>query len=308
MNTELLSVLCCPEDEGSLEYLHESVRCESCGRRYPIIDGVISFLADVELSELDQREQRNRDDEAEWYDSLWPQYIDKLELPAHADPLASATGPVLDIGCGPGRVSEYLAGQLGLSTIALDYSLESLRLLAKRCEGLTVLAVHGDARALPIRSNSIHGATSAQCYEHLRKDDRYALLTDVARVLQPKRPFVVSTFNYNLTFRLWKLRGNTGAREGDHMFGSDYYYVRQTRREFGEELGAVFSNVRIHPIRNIPARTIAGILARVARPSFGEAFMRWMTRSGYRVDRALSRTPLGPVCGFLLLGTVSQGN
>ena len=68
--------------------------------------------------------------------------------------------PVLDLGCGPGRITEYLARDLGLSTIGLDYSLESLRLLVRRCEGLPVLAVHGDGRALPVRDGALGGITS----------------------------------------------------------------------------------------------------------------------------------------------------
>jgi SAM-dependent methyltransferase len=305
MREDLLAALWCPDDHGDLQLSGAAVECRSCSRRYPVIDGVVSFLAEAELTELDRREQQDRDAEAEWYDSLWPEYIDKLELPAHARPLGATEGPVLDIGAGPGRVTEHLARDLGLPTIALDYSLHSLRLLVRRCEGLPVLAVHGDARSLPLRDRVVTGATAAQCYEHLRPPIRRALLGEVGRVLRPGARFAVSTFNYNLTFRLWKLKGNKGAREGNHMYGSDYYYVRQTPKEFRTELAEVFTDIEIHGIRSIPARSMGTALRRVGGAKVGDRFTAFMTKTGYKLDELVARTPLSFVNGFLLLATVS---
>ena len=98
---------------------------------------------------------------------------------------------VLDLGSGPGRITEYLARELHYPTIGLDYSLESLKLLAKRCEGLPVLAVHADGRALPIRDGALAGATSGQCYEHFRPEDRRLVLQECARVLAPRAALAV---------------------------------------------------------------------------------------------------------------------
>lgn len=305
MRTDLLDVLWCPTDHGDLEPADTHVTCRSCATRYPVIDGVLSFLAEADLPELDRREQGHRDAEAQWYDSIWPEYMDRVELPAHAERLGPTSGPLLDLGSGPGRVTEYLARDLGHAVIGLDYSLESLKLLVRRCAGLEVLAVHADGRALPVRDAAMAGATSAQTYEHLRADDRRAMLTETARVLGPGARLVVSTFNYNLTFRLWKLKGNTGAREGDHMYGGDFYYVRQTRGEFRRELEAVFTHVELTTIRNIPARSIASLAGKVAGARTGERVMGWMTRTGYRFDRALERVPLAVATGFLHLATVS---
>lgn len=305
MREDLLAALWCPDDHGSLRDEGDAASCTDCGRRYPVVDGVLSFLEGVELSDIDRREQQDRDHEAAWYDSIWPAYVDKVELAAHADPLGRPDGPVLDLGAGPGRVAEFLARQRGLSVVAVDYSLESLRLLVRRCEGLAVLAVHADGRALPLRDGAVAGAASSQCYEHLRPPDRHRLLREAARVLRPGARLAVSTFNYNLTFRLWAVRGNPGARQGEHMYGSDFYYVRQTPKEFRRELAAVFDDVDVAAIRHIPARSLGRLVGRVAGPATGDRFMGWMTRSGHRADRALEHTPLAFLTGFLLLGTVS---
>jgi ubiquinone/menaquinone biosynthesis C-methylase UbiE/uncharacterized protein YbaR (Trm112 family) len=309
MRADLLAALWCPADHGDLRDDGDAATCVTCARRYPVIDGVLSFLADVELVGADRAEQQARDDEASWYDTLWPEYADRIECPAHAEQMGAPSGPVLDIGCGPGRITGHLAGTLGLPTIALDYSLESLRLLAPRCAGLPVLPVHADARALPLRDGAVDGATSGMCYEHLRADDRLRMLHETARVLRPGCSFGVTTLNYNLLFRLWKLKGNAHAKEGEHLFGQNFYYVRQTASEFRAELERVFTVERVMGIRSFPVRSVAGLLGKVAGQRTAERFMGFMTRTGYRADRALERTPVGRWLGFLLLAraTVPAG-
>ena len=149
MRQDLLATLWCPQDHGDLVEDTDAARCTACGVRYPVIDGVLSFLTEDSLAEQERAEQKDRDQEAVWYDSIWPEYIDKVELPAHAEAMGHPRGPVLDLGSGPGRITEYLARELGYPTLALDYSLESLRLLVARCQGLPVLAVHADGQEHP---------------------------------------------------------------------------------------------------------------------------------------------------------------
>lgn len=306
MNAELLATLWCPDDHGDLRDVGDAALCENCGRRYPLIDGVLSFLTDVEMAEQDRAEQQDRDQEAGWYDSIWPEYIDRIELPAHAEQMGSPVGPVLDLGSGPGRITEYLARELGHPTLGLDYSLESLRLLVKRCAGLPVLAVHADGRHLPIRDHALAGATSGQCYEHFRQPDRIKVLEECARVLRPGAALAVTTLNYNLTFRLWKLKGNQGAKEGDHMYGSNFYYIRQTPKEYREELSQVFHVDAIIGIRNFPVRSIYSALCKVGGDKTGDRFMKLMNRYGYKADRLLEKVPLSKYNGFLLLAKVSM--
>ena len=305
MRQDLLATLWCPQDHGDLVEDTDAARCTACGVRYPVIDGVLSFLTEDSLAEQERAEQKDRDQEAGWYDSIWPEYIDKVELPAHAEAMGHPRGPVLDLGSGPGRITEYLARELGYPTLALDYSLESLRLLVARCQGLPVLAVHADGRALPIRDHVLAGATSGQCYEHFRPDDRRLVLRECARVLRPRAPLAVTTLNYNLTFRLWKLKGNAGAKEGDHMYGSNFYYVRQTRAEYRTELSEVFDVEQIKGIRNFPVRSIATGVGKVAGAKNAARFMGFMNRYGYKADRWLERVPLFGHVGFLLLARVS---
>lgn len=41
----LVDLLSCPACEGALRAEGDATKCEGCGARYPIVDGVLDFLA-----------------------------------------------------------------------------------------------------------------------------------------------------------------------------------------------------------------------------------------------------------------------
>ncbi|MPY95449.1 MAG: methyltransferase domain-containing protein [Acidimicrobiia bacterium] len=302
----LLGLLACPRDGGSLEERSGVVRCAACGHEYPYRDGVVSFLPRTGLDEVTEREQASRDREADWYASIFPEVTDVVEVPATLERVGRPDGPVLDLGAGTGRLTDHLARATGQPVVAVDYSEASLRLLVRRCAGLPVLAVHADARSLPLRTGSMAGAASAELYPVLRPASRAELGAELRRVLRPGAVAALSTLNYSLVFRLWGVMGNEGAREGEHLFGgdSDCYYVRQTRAELREELARSFVVEEVAGIRNIPARSIANGLGRVAGAKASGAFERFMITRGHRLDRLMERLPVSPATGFLLLAKV----
>ncbi|MET9481401.1 methyltransferase domain-containing protein [Streptomyces sp. NPDC006638] len=76
----------------------------------------------------------------ESYDTVAAAYVERVPPPAAMDPLSRAmlaafaelvrtagTGPVADLGCGPGRVTAHLAG-LGVSAFGVDLSPEMIGL------------------------------------------------------------------------------------------------------------------------------------------------------------------------------------
>lgn len=304
MDDHLLASLWCPDDHGDLVAEEAAARCEACGRRFPLLDGVLSFVDAGALDEVSRREQSSRDAEAAWYDTINTDYTNAVELPAMVERLGWPRGTLLDHGAGTGRITSALARQFGQPVLALDYSLESLRLLVRHCQGLDVLAVHADGRHLPIRDGAIAAATSAEVYEHFRAPDRRRVADELARVLEPGAPMTISTLNYSWVFRLWRLAGNRAAKTGEHLFGSDFFYVRQTPAEFRAELEASFVVRELVGIRNIPARTLAGALGRVAGRSRGERVLDWMVRRGHRADRALERRRLSHLTGTFLVALV----
>jgi len=90
-------------------------------------------------------------------------------------------GPVLDVGCGPGHVTAYLAGW-GLDVVGLDLSPE-MGAIARRTTSLPFATA--DMTALPIRSGAIAGIVCLYAVIHLNPPRRAAAYAEFARVLQP---------------------------------------------------------------------------------------------------------------------------
>lgn len=296
----LLDLLCCPKDlAGPLRMVDDALSCPVCETRFPVRDGVVSFLSAQELTEQDHREREMRDEESAWYDPMFEGYTNAVEVPAAVRRVGRPNGPILDAGCGTGRITEALLA-LGQPLIAIDYSDACLRrMLAKtQSAAVPVLAVQSDLRSLPIRSGAMAGATCIETYSQFRPEDRRTILEGLARVLRPGAPLSLSAFNFNAVFRSWAFRGNAGAREGLHMLGGDYYYFRFTRREIRRELEEFFDVKELVGIRNIPARSLAEALKRLRLGRAGDRFLDFMVRSGHRADFWLERTPLANAIGF----------
>ncbi len=288
-----LELLCCPADGGSLEPAGDALACATCDTRFPVRDGIVSFLSAQQLSEQDERERQMRDEESSWYDAMFEGYTDAVEIPTAVRRVGRPDGPIIDAGCGTGRVTAALM-PLGQPVVALDYSEACLRRMLARVagSGVPVVAVQCDLRALDLlRPGTFAAATCIETYAQFRAPDRARILSGLARALRTGAPLSISAFNYNLMFRAWARAGNRGAREGEHMLGGDYYYFRFTRAEFRRELEVHFEVEDLTGIRNIPARTLAEGLRRVGLRRAGDRFQSFMVDRGHRVDFALERYP-----------------
>jgi 2-polyprenyl-3-methyl-5-hydroxy-6-metoxy-1,4-benzoquinol methylase len=301
MDAGLLDLLCCPLDNGApLAVAEDALTCPTCGTRFPVVDGIVVFLTVQQLSDQEERERSYRSQESAEYDDLYAGYTDAVEVPSVLRRVGRPYGPVLDAGCGTGRITEALV-KLGQPIVAVDYSEACLRRMLERCAGARVLAVQSDLRSIPIRPDVMAAATCMEVHQHVRDADRPRFLAELARVLRPGAPLVISTFNYNLVFRAWATLGNEGARQGEHVLGNDYPYRRFARGEFAEELSAQFDVEELTGIRNIPARSLASGIAKVAGAETGDRFLRWMSRQGLRADHLLERTAVSRAVGFFWL-------
>ena len=294
----LVDLVCCPRDHAApLRAVEGALLCPKCSSRFPVRDGIVSFLSAQEISEQDERERSMRDEESVWYDAMFEGYTDAVEIPAALRRLGRPDGPILDAGCGTGRITEALLA-LGRPVLGLDYSEACLRRMQDRTRGGAVLGVQADLRSLPIRTETMAGATCIETYSQFRPDDRRRVLAELQRVLAPSAVLSISAFNYNLLFRLWRLAGNAGAREGEHMLGGDYYYFRFRKPELRGELEGFFEVEELTGIRNIPARTIASALGRVGLARAGDRFLRYMVDQGHAADVYLEQVALSSLIGF----------
>jgi ubiquinone/menaquinone biosynthesis C-methylase UbiE/uncharacterized protein YbaR (Trm112 family) len=292
----LFELLCCPRDGGPLEP-DDGVVCPACETRFPVRDGIVSFLSAQGLTDQDDRERSMRDEESVWYDPMFEGYTNAVEVPAAVRRVGRPDGVVLDVGCGTGRITEALVA-LGRPVIAVDYSEACLRRMLDRTVGAPVLAVQSDIRRLPIKDGAISATTCIETYSQFRPEDRARILAEFRRVLTPDGCLSISAFNYNAVFRIWRLLGNEGARQGEHMLGGDYFYQRFTNAELRRELDAHFDVEELTGIRNVPARSIAGGLAKLRLGAAGDRFLGFMTDRGHVADFWLESTPLAGAVGF----------
>ncbi|GAB3457904.1 class I SAM-dependent methyltransferase [Streptomonospora sediminis] len=115
--------------------------------------------------------------------ALDAQPLDRALLAAFAERVrAAGGGPVLDAGCGPGRVTGYLASQ-GLAVAGLDLSAAMVE-LARR-EQPAIGFTRGSITALGIADRSLAGLVSWYSLIHLHPDDAPLALAEFGRVLAP---------------------------------------------------------------------------------------------------------------------------
>lgn len=116
---------------------------------------------------------------AEVGDELAHKPLDRALLDALLE--QAGTGPVADLGCGPGHVAGYLA-QRSATVIGLDLS-PAMCAAARSRIGPVVAAA--DLAALPLAAGSLSALVCWYALIHLDADQRAAAYAEFARVLRP---------------------------------------------------------------------------------------------------------------------------
>ena len=136
-------------------------------------------------------------------------------------------GPVIDLGCGPGRYLDQIASPV----FGLDMSASMLDLA--RGEGHPL--VRANLEALPFCDNAFVGAFARHSYLHLSQARAGRALTELRRVLRPGGHVVLSLIE--------------GTYEGHHLPGDDFpgrYYAFWTGPDLEAALvSAGFTDVEI---------------------------------------------------------------
>ncbi len=108
------------------------------------------------------------------------------DLPLWEELAGEAEGPVLDLGCGTGRVSLHLARR-GHTVVGLDVDPQLVARLAASAKGLPVEAVLADARAFELDTDVALAVAPMQLVQLLPgREDRLELLGSVAGHLLPR--------------------------------------------------------------------------------------------------------------------------
>ncbi len=103
-----------------------------------------------------------------------------VELVAGASPLASRT--IADVGCGPGRITEYLDA-LGAEVVGVDLSSEMVRIARATHPGLRFEV--GSITALPLIDGEVGGIVAWYSIIHTPPDQLPLAFAEFRRVLVP---------------------------------------------------------------------------------------------------------------------------
>lgn len=126
----------------------------------------------------------------EQYDRLTREWIESSDPEAvelAASITAGSTGPVLDLGCGPGWHLDHLGGR----AIGLDASAGMATTARQRTRRPILQA---DLERLPLASRSIAGAWAAKSYVHVPRERLPMAYRELHRVLVPGARVGIQTF------------------------------------------------------------------------------------------------------------------
>ncbi len=282
----LLSLLRCPVDGGVLHIdgaaaaiTAGQVVCRRCAASYAIRDGVLSLLVPADLNpesalEMERRDHRNGEilggRREEWRSAM----ADAIEVRPTLDALDVQRGDVVaELGCGPGRYTEQLAGAAA-AVLALDLSRTGLLVLRGRLgTDAPVALVQADVTRCFAAPASIDRALSTLHSNLPDRAHRQACLREVARALRPGGHAVISMHHYSLRDVVGRVPAS-----GRYAENGIYRYLMRAGESRAESHG-IFGRVR-HAfisanVPGVPGHRVAWAAAKLplVRAAFGQLFL-----------------------------------
>jgi ubiquinone/menaquinone biosynthesis C-methylase UbiE len=115
------------------------------------------------------------------HDHLAGATFDRVMLDAFAELVGSGGGPVVEVGCGPGRITGYLRS-LGLDVSGVDLSPAMIEVARRRCPGVEFSV--GSMTALEAADGSLAGLVAWYSIIHTPPSVLPAVFAEFRRVLR----------------------------------------------------------------------------------------------------------------------------
>jgi len=199
---------------------------------------------------------------------------------------------VLDIACGVGYGSSYLAKKGASRVIGYDKSLEAISNATKYYGGGKTEFISGDAAMLPFVDNSFNCVVSLETIEHIKEYKKF--LSECKRVLKGDGSFICSTPNRNATSPIlnkplsW-CHTQEFCLEELHQLLLDYFGEVQV---FGQDYFSSMTKI-VWQLRG----TAKGMLNLIPK---GGTFAEWMSKIIFRQQHQLVRFSVGEMDTVLL--------
>jgi len=230
------------------------------------------------------------DDYAPYYDWENARTIGTRDVAFWRRVVADARGPVLELGCGSGRVLVRIARSF---LIGIDRSAPMLRLARRRVARLhpsrRPILIRGDIRAIPLRTASVDLVIAPYgiLQSLIRKPDLSRTLAETARVLRPGGLFIADLVpdlpKWEPYQRQVRLHGRHGTGQVTLVES-----VRQDRRRGLTTFEEEFVEAGPPPSADSPRRVrIAARFSLTFRTVPMTEIRRRVERAGFRVERIL---------------------
>lgn len=209
----MLAKLICPECRAEIVPSNSEWHCPKCGRKFPYLHGILSFLTDAEKfneGEFEEKQKHAWSDSAALRQKIsrsrFLSFLNTLRIKfsffgrrdrifynemAHGD----KSRLILDLGCGGGRHYFCNYGRV----IGVDPELELLPMAKK----LYAEVYHAGGYQLPFADNSFDYVVSSDVLGHIPFDKKDVLFAEMHRVLKPggRAVHMIETDATNIWFR-----------------------------------------------------------------------------------------------------------
>lgn len=240
-------------------------------------------------------------DIADLYDYVAP-YMERQDVAFYVDAAGAAKGPVLEIGCGTGRILIPTA-RTGVEIVGLDLSQHMLSVCRQRLEDepqevrARVRLVQGDMRHFDLAQTFDLITIPFRPFQHLYTvEDQIACLSNIRRHLRPEGRFILEIFNPSLEALV---RDNIGEEFGEEPEVTLPDGRRLTRRHkivARDRFRQIIDIELIYTVRHPDGREERQIHATQMRYLFRYEAEHLLARCGFAVDHLYAdfdKSPFG---------------
>lgn len=232
---------------GTTQFICEGIlACQCCGHEVHVRDGIVRMLDLQELSPEDLHELKLRDhystENKIYPDAVWDEQWGALELGPQLAALDVHQGAaLLEFACGRGRYTTIVMEKCR-RLLAVDFSLESLRVLAKKIPSEKEIGlVQADITRLVLAPAAFDRVLSTTCLDS--REQRMAMHRLASEALAADGRYVYGVEFNDLKTRL------LGLSRAERYAPGDMLFYRLSRKDVVCETAPFFRKIQSRPMK-----------------------------------------------------------